>query len=327
MNRVKSISIVIPFYNEEENIKDVYQALKNVLEKLNLQYEMIFIDDGSLDKTYLFMQELASTDNCLKIVKFKFNCGQTAAMQAGFDLAKNDIIIPMDGDMQNDPSDIPLLINKIEEGYDVVSGWRKNRKDKTLSRKLPSKIANKIISCIGKVPLHDYGCSMKAYRRDILKNIKLYGEMHRFIPIYASWFGAKITEIPVNHHSRKKGVSKYGISRTFKVLLDLVTIKFLGGYVTRPIYFFGSLGFFSFFLAFLGSIYLIYKQFFLKAEKAIIESPILIFTVMCILLGAQFILMGLLAEIMTRTYHESQNKQPYIVEHTLNFIDTEKNQT
>ncbi|MDH4130042.1 MAG: glycosyltransferase family 2 protein [Spirochaetota bacterium] len=326
MNKVKNISIVVPFYNEEENIKNLYHKLKDELEKINISYEIIFIDDGSIDNTYNLMKELAITDNNVKTIKFKFNCGQTAAMQAGFDFAKNEIIIPMDGDLQNDPSDIPRLISKIEEGYDVVSGWRKDRKDKTFSRILPSKIANKVISLIGKVHLHDYGCSLKAYRKDILKNVNLYGEMHRFIPIYASWYGAKVAEIPVTHHPRTKGVSKYGISRTFKVILDLVTIKFLGRYSTKPIYFFGSLSFFSIFLAFLGVIYLLYKWLFLKADKAIIDSPIFIFSVMCVLLSAQFVLMGILAEIQIRTYHESQNKRPYIVESTIN-VDKEKDVT
>ncbi len=316
--KINSISIVIPFFNEQENVNDVYDKLKSEVEKLNIQYELIFVDDGSTDNTFEIIQSLAIKDPLLKVIKFQFNAGQTAAMQAGFDYANNDIIIPMDGDMQNDPSDIYRLIDKINEGYDVVSGWRKNRKDKTITRKIPSIIANKIISWIGKVKLHDYGCSLKAYRKNILKNVRLYGEMHRFIPIYSSWYGAKVTEIPVTHHPRTKGKSKYGISRTFKVILDLVTIKFLGGYATKPIYFFGSLSFVSFFLAGLGILYLIYKQFYLHIEKAVIESPILMISVMCILLGAQFILMGLLAEILIRTYHETQNKKPYVVEKELN---------
>ncbi len=315
-NTVTSLSIVVPFFNEEENVEEVYKSIKQTADTLGLPYEVIFIDDGSLDKTYQIIMDIASKDSKLKVVKFKFNSGQTSAMQAGFDYAQNDLIIPMDGDMQNDPADIPLLITKIEEGYDVVSGWRKKRMDKAISRRLPSIIANKVISYIGKVPLHDYGCSLKAYRKDILENVNLYGEMHRFIPIYASWYGAKVTEVPVRHHPRTKGTSKYGLSRTFKVILDLVTIKFLGRYSTKPIYFFGSLGFIGFFLSFLGTIYVVYNQIF--KGKDIIDSPVFLFSIMSFLLAAQFVLMGLLAEIQIRIYHEAQHKRPYIVETTLN---------
>ncbi len=320
--KVKSISIVVPFYNEEENIKDVYQAIKKLLANIELQYEIIFVDDGSIDKTYVYMEEIANQDQHVKAIKFKFNCGQTAAMQAGFDMAQNDVVIPMDGDMQNDPADIPKLLEKIDEGYDVVSGWRKDRKDSFINRKLPSIIANKIISIIGKVPLHDYGCSLKAYRRDSIVNITLYGEMHRFIPIYASWYGARVTEIPVNHYPRSKGKSKYGISRTFKVLLDLITIKFLGQYSTKPNHFFGGIGLLSFFIAFLGGLYVIYNQIF--TPKDIINSPVFHFSIMCFLVGAQFIIMGLLGEILIRTYHESQNKRPYVIEKSIHLQEKEE---
>ena len=315
VNELLSISIVVPFYNEEGNVYKVYKSIKgvidNYLKKDLSSYEIIFVDDGSLDNTYKLIEDLASEDFQLKVIKFAFNCGQTAAMQAGFNLAQNNIIIPMDGDMQNDPSDIVLLLEKIREGYDVVSGWRKNRKDKFLTRKFPSIIANKLISLISQVNLHDYGCSLKAYRKSILKKIKLYGEMHRFIPIYAHWNGAKIAEVVVKHHIRYSGFSKYGILRTFKVILDLIMIKFMGRYATRPIHFFGSLGFLSFILAFLGFIYVLYKQ--LK-EGIFIDSPIFLFSIMGILLGAQFILMGLLAEMQVRIYHESQGKHPYVIE-------------
>lgn len=314
-HKVESISIVVPFYNEEENAEDVYLAIKKEVELLNLEYEILFIDDGSRDKTYQIISSLADSDPKLKVIKFQFNCGQTAAMQAGFDHAINEVIIPMDGDMQNDPSDIKLLIEKIEEGYDVVSGWRKNRQDKTITRKIPSMIANKIISIIGGVSLNDYGCSLKAYRKTILDNVNLYGEMHRFIPIYASWYGAKVTEVPVKHHPRTKGQSKYGLSRTIKVLLDLVTIIFLGNFSTKPIYFFGTLGFVSYFLAFISILYVIWRQI---VSGEFINSPAFLIAVMSILLGSQFIMMGLLAEIQIRTYHESQSKKPYVVEKSHN---------
>lgn len=315
MSQVKSISIVVPLYNEEENVKEVYNSIRNVVEKLSYEYEIIFVDDGSSDKTPDYIRELAKEDSHLKMAIFKFNCGQTAAMQAGFDLAKNEVVIPMDGDMQNDPSDIPRLVEKIEEGYDVVSGWRKHRKDTFINRKLPSIIANKLISYIGKVPLHDYGCSLKAYRRDILIHITLYGEMHRFIPIYASWYGAKVTEIPVKHHPRTKGQSKYGISRTFKVVIDLITITFLGKYGTKPNHFFGSLGFISFFLSFLGGLYVTYKTII---GRSIFDSPVFHISIMSFLTGIQFFLMGLLGEVLIRTYHEAQNKRPYIIKEQQN---------
>lgn len=314
-NKIKAISIVVPFYNEEENAEDVYLAIKKEVELLNLEYEIIFVDDGSRDKTYEIISGLSESDSKLKVLKFQFNCGQTAAMQAGFDFAKNELVIPMDGDMQNDPSDIKLLIEKIEEGYDVVSGWRKNRQDKTITRKIPSKIANKIISIIGGVRLNDYGCSLKAYKKSILNNVNLYGEMHRFIPIYASWYGAKVTEVPVKHHARTKGQSKYGLSRTIKVLLDLVTIIFLGNFSTKPIYFFGSLGFLSYSLASISIFYVVWLQI---TKGNFINSPAFLIAVMSILLGTQFIMMGLLAEIQIRTYHESQNKKPYVIDKSHN---------
>ena len=314
-NKVKNVSIIVPFYNEEDNVNDIYQAIKASCESILIPYEIIFVDDGSTDNTFQLIEKLALSDNLLRVLKFQYNCGQTAAMQAGFDYASHELIIPMDGDMQNDPADIPRLIQKIEEGYDVVSGWRKDRKDKTLSRKIPSMLANKLISYIGKVPLHDYGCSLKAYRASVIKNVTLYGEMHRFIPIYSSWYGAKVTEIPVKHHPRTKGKSKYGISRTYKVILDLITIKFLGRYSTKPIYFFGKLGLLAFFSAFIGISYMVYRQI---VDGQFIDSPAFLFTVMCVLLGVQFILMGLLAEVQIRTYHESQRKRQYQIDQSIN---------
>lgn len=313
--KVSSLSVVVPFYEEEENILELYENLKQELEKLSLPYEMIFVDDGSKDKSFAIMEGIANKDSTVKVLGFQFNCGQTSAMQAGFDVAQNEIVVPMDGDGQNDPKDIALLIQKSNEGYDLVSGWRKSRQDRLWTRKLPSWVANRLVSLVGRVPLHDYGCSLKAYRRSILKNFRLYGEMHRFIPVYMSWYGARITEIPVSHHARKKGFSKYGLSRIFKVILDIITVQFLGRYSTRPIYFFGTLGFGSFFLAFLGILYLLYKQFFLGG---FVDSPFFLISVMLIVMGLQFILIGVLAEVLTRIYHESQKKKTYVVARHIN---------
>jgi glycosyltransferase involved in cell wall biosynthesis len=319
MSKTRSISIIVPFYNEEENVVDVYHNIKAELDKLTLPYEMIFIDDGSKDHTYSLMEELAKEDTALRLIKFKFNAGQTAAMQAGFDSASNEVMIPMDGDMQNDPADIPRLIEKIDEGYDVVSGWRKDRKDRAISRKLPSKIANKIISMVSNVHLHDYGCTLKAYRKKVMEHVHLYGEMHRFIPIFASWNGARVTEIEVNHRPRTKGASKYGINRTFKVLLDLITIKFLGSFSTKPIYFFGGLGMLGFFIAFICAVYILVAKIAFYNNAIVDPNLILIIMVMFIILAVQLIMMGIIAEVLVRIYHESQAKRAYVVEEQVNF--------
>lgn len=315
------ISLVVPCYNEEENIPFLFEklslALNRISEQKNIEYQVILINDGSRDRTLEKLIEHAGNDPHFKIIDFRRNYGQTAAMAAGFDHASGDIVIPMDADLQNDPEDIVHLLDKLDEGYDVVSGWRKNRQDKALSRKLPSKIANKLISVISKVHLNDYGCTLKAYRREVLKNVKLYGEMHRFIPIYASWLGAKITEIPVNHHPRLYGKSKYGIIRTFKVLLDLITIKFLGDYSTKPIYLFGGIGFAFAFLGFLCELEVAYVKF-IQGGKAY-DNPMLIIGIFFMVIGFQSILIGLLAEINIRTYHEAQNRPIYWIKKQYNF--------
>ena len=241
------ISVIIPVFNEEKNILPLYEKLTAVLKQLQQGYEVIFIDDGSTDNTLNHLRRISKDDPSVKVISFLRNYGQTAALSAGIDFSKGTIIIPMDGDLQNDPEDIPLLLQKIEEGYDVVSGWRKDRRDHFLRRRFPSIIANKIISFLGRVPLHDYGCTLKAYKRGILKNIRLYGEMHRFIPIYAKWVGARVTEIPVHHFPRTSGFSKYGMMRIFKVILDLMVVKFLLSYSQKPIYVFGGMGFFMIF--------------------------------------------------------------------------------
>lgn len=308
-----NISIVIPCYNEEDNIVPLFEKLTTVMNDLMARritgYEVILVNDGSKDHTLERLLECTGKNGNFKVIDFRRNYGQTAAMAAGFDHATGDIIIPMDADLQNDPADISNLLDKINEGYDVVSGWRKNRKDKAISRKLPSKIANKLISIISRVPLNDYGCTLKAYRREVLQNVKLYGEMHRFIPIYASWQGARITEIPVAHHPRLYGASKYGIIRTFKVLLDLITIKFLGDYATKPIYLFGGIGFLLWFLGILCEMEVAYVKF-IQGGKAY-DNPMLIIGIFFMVVGFQSILIGLLAEINIRTYHESQNRPIY----------------
>lgn len=305
----ETLSILIPVYNEEGNISLLYEKLMTALKKAGRPYEVIFVDDGSSDGTMEILLDLREKNPNVKIVSFSRNFGQTAALSAGIDVSKGDILIPMDGDLQTDPEDILPLLQKIEEGFDVVSGWRKDRKDPFLTRRLPSKIANKIISLIGGVHLHDYGCTLKAYKRDILKNVKLYGEMHRFIPIYARWIGARVSEIPVRHFPRGSGSSKYGISRIFKVILDLMVVKFLLSYSQKPIYVFGGMGLLMILGAFLAGLYAIYLKYF--RGTSFILTPLPLLCVFLLLSGLLSILMGFLAEILTRTYYESQGKPTY----------------
>ena len=311
-----SISVIIPVFNEEKNIIPLYQEIKSVLDGEHMDYEIIFIDDGSRDKSLEILLEYARKDKLLKIISFSRNFGQTAALVSGMDNAKGKIIVFMDGDLQNDPKDIPLLVKKIQDGYDVVSGWRKQRKDAFLNRRLPSLFANRLISLLSGVRLHDYGCTLKAYRSSILKGIKLYGEMHRFIPIYTSWVGAKIIEIPVNHRPRIYGKSKYNLLRTLKVTLDLVTIKFLASYETKPIYIFGGSGIISVLLSFVCLTMLIYNKF--VHGISMIQSPLLLLSAILVVIGIQVTLMGLLAEMQIRTYFESLNKPIYIIKEKLN---------
>ncbi len=303
------ISILIPVFNEGANILPLYEKLSSVMRKIDKDYEVIFIDDGSMDETLVRLDLISGKDPRVRVVSLTRNFGQTAALTAGIDLSKGEIIIPMDGDLQNDPEDILPLLKKVEEGYDVVSGWRKDRKDPFVTRRFPSLIANKLISFIGGVPLHDYGCTIKAYRRDILKNIRLYGEMHRFIPIYAQWVGARVTEIPVHHFSRQFGSSKYGISRIIKVILDLLVVKFLLSYSQKPIYVFGGMGLLMVVGAFLSGIYAVYLKHF--KDVSFILTPLPLLCVLLLMLGFLSILMGFLAEILTRTYYESQGKSTY----------------
>lgn len=317
--RSLQLSIIIPIFNEQDNIFPLYEKLVNVLEKTKRSFEGIFVNDGSVDHSEEYLYELAKKDKRIKIINLKRNFGQTAAIMAGIDYAKGDIIIPMDGDLQNDPIDIPKLIDKIEEGFDVVSGWRKDRKDKAIRRKLMSRIANKFISRITGVFLHDYGCTLKAYRKEVIKDVKLYGEMHRFIPIFASWEGSKITEIPVTHQARVKGVSKYGLERILKVILDLVVIKFLDKYKNKPIYVFGGFGLLSILFSFISGMYAIYLKAF--QQISFILTPLPLLTVMTLIMGIMSILMGLLAEIIMRTYYESQGKPAYLIRNILNLDD------
>lgn len=315
------ISIVIPLLNEEENIPILYDELVGVLKQREEEYEILFINDGSTDNSPVLLAELAEKDPHLVIINFRKNFGQTAAMAAGFDYAKGDVIITMDADLQNDPKDIPKLLSKIEEGYDVVTGWRHDRKDAFINRRLPSIIANKIISKTTGVSLHDYGCTLKAFRSEVIKNVKLYGEMHRFIPAIASGMGIDFTEIKVNHRPRRFGQSKYGISRTIRVVLDLLTVKFLLSYATRPIQIFGLLGVISGSIGFLLALIMtIQRQFF---GVPLADRPLLLLAVLLIFIGIQFISIGLIAELQARTYHESQAKPVYFIKNILGKNDNQ----
>lgn len=310
------ISIVVPIYNEQDNVNALYSAITGAMRQMRCDYELIMVDDGSSDGSYGLLAERAKQDPCLKLIRFRRNFGQTAAMAAGFDAASGSIIIPMDGDLQNDPADIPRLVDKINEGFDVVSGWRKDRKDTFVTRKIPSLLANALISRLTGVHLHDYGCTLKAYRREVLDGINLYGEMHRFVPALASQVGARVTELPVNHHPRLHGVSKYGISRTLRVVLDLMTVKFLLAYSTKPIQLFGKWGVYTLFLGLLTGTMTVYMKLF--DNLSMNRNPLLILTLFLLFMGIQFIVMGLLGELNARTYFESQGKPIYVVRDRIN---------
>lgn len=305
-----TVSIVIPLYNEEENVDILHQRTKEAVDQLGLEYEILYIDDGSTDKTLAKLEEIQAKDKRVVVLSLRRNFGQTAAFAAGFDFARGDVVVTMDGDLQNDPKDIPKLLELIKD-HDLVSGWRKKRKDPFFTRRLPSMIANWVIGKVTGVKLHDYGCSLKAYRRDVIKNLKLYGEMHRFIPAVASWYGVRMAEVETTHYPRMKGKSKYGLSRTVKVILDLITVKFLQSFSTKPLQFFGPIGLFSGAVGFLISLYLSIEKIFLG--RPIGGRPLLLLGILLIIVGIQLIGMGLLGEMLVRVYHESQRKPIYVI--------------
>lgn len=312
------LSIVVPVYNEEENIPLLHDALIAVMTPLSITWEAVLVDDGSRDQSARLLEDLAQKyPEHFRAVLLRRNFGQTAAIAAGIDHSCGDVVILMDADLQNDPQDIPMMLEKINEGYDVVSGWRARRKDDFLTRTLPSKLANGLISWVTGVHLHDYGCTLKAYRREVITGYRLYGEMHRFIPVYANSVGTKILEVPVHHHPRKFGKAKYGLERTFKVVLDLFTVKFLSSYSNKPIYLFGGTGLVLVLLSGLVLLYLAIRRIFWGVP--VLESPFFQMSTMIFILGFQSILMGLIAELQVRTYHESQDKPTYTVRKTVGF--------
>ncbi len=311
------LSVVIPAYNEEDNIPVLYERLKRVLDSLGREYEILFVDDGSLDGTWERLKEIAERDKRVKLIRFRKNYGQTAAMYAGFQHASGEVIITLDADLQNDPEDIPLLLQELEKGYDIVSGWRKDRKDPFLSRRLPSIIANWIISKVTGVKLHDYGCTLKAYRAHIIKRLELYGDMHRFLPALTKRLGAKITEIPVRHHPRMYGKSKYGIGRTVRVILDIFLVKFLNEYINKPMYVFGTLGFLLLSLGLAMLFYLVFIKLFL--DEDIGRRPLLILSVLFTLAGIQLLSTGIIAELLVRIYYRTREDKPFVVEEKVNF--------
>ena len=309
------VSLVVPLLNEEQNIPVLYNELYQAVDTLEDEFEFVFVDDGSKDGSLARLEEIQKKDNRVVVVSFRRNFGQTAAMAAGFDYATGDVIVTMDADLQNDPQDIGKLLAKVREGYDVVTGWRFDRKDAFINRRLPSIIANRLISFTTGVKLHDYGCTLKAFRKEVVKNVRLYGEMHRFIPAIASGMGIEYTEVIVNHRARRFGTSKYGISRTVRVILDLLTVKFLLSFSTRPIHVFGFLGLVSGGLGFLTALLMLVQRQFFGVPMG--NRPLLFLAVLLFFIGVQFISIGLLAEMQARIYHESQNKPVYYVRKVL----------
>lgn len=316
---VCALSVIVPVYNEEESVPHLCERLFSTLDSLGKTFELICVDDGSRDGSLAALKTVAAARPELKIVSFRRNCGQTAAMMAGIDHAGGDIIVTIDADLQNDPDDIPTLLAKLDEGYDVVSGWRKDRQDAAIRRNFVSRVANRVISRISGVALHDYGCTLKAYRRDVIKDVRLYGEMHRFIPIYAAWMGARVHEMPVRHHARKFGKSKYGLERVAKVILDLIVVKFLDRYLVKPIYVFGGFGLLSLAISGLTCLLMIWLK--LADSISMVQTPLPILAAMTFLVGVLSLLMGILAEMMVRTYFESSGRRSYSVREIVNFRD------
>jgi len=311
------LSVVAPIFNEEDSVEPLIKALLSVMDTMDLRFEIILVNDGSTDRSSERLEALVARNPKVKVIEFRRNAGQAAAMMAGIDHASGDIIVTIDADLQNDPQDIPSLLAKLDEGADVVSGWRKDRQDMAIRRNLVSRIANRVISRISGLPLHDYGCTLKAYRREMLQGMRLYGEMHRFVPIYASWMGAKVVEIPVRHHARRFGKSKYGLNRTFKVVLDLLVVKFFSRYLANPIYVFGGFGMWSILGGFAAIGCALYLKFF--KGSSLILTPLPVLAAVLVLIGILSIMVGLLAEIVVRTYFESQGRTAYNVKKLINF--------
>jgi glycosyltransferase involved in cell wall biosynthesis len=307
------LSVTVPICNEAGNLGPLYERVRTAMEKIGKPWELILVDDGSTDGSDELLDEIADKDQRVKVIHFRRNFGQTAAMMAGFDFARGEIIIPLDGDLQNDPDDIPLLLDKLDEGFDVVSGWRKDRQDNAIKRNAPSIMANRLISFVSGVRLHDFGCSLKAYRREVVEGVRLYGEMHRFLPIYASWHGAAITEVVVRHYARTSGDSKYGLERVLKVVADLMTVKFLDRFQQKPMYLFGAVGLFFLLISGLTSAVAVFFKFLAAHPKSFVETPLPLITAVAGSAGVMCILMGLLAEMLVRTFFESQNKSVYLV--------------
>ncbi len=329
MNRISEtsqrpyeVSVIVPFLNERDNVLRLYSDIKSALEPTGITFEIIFVDDGSSDDGCELVESLVRSDERVRLVQFTRNFGQTAAMSAGFSAASGKVYVAIDADNQNDPMDIPKLLSRLDEGFDVVSGWRKDRKDKLFSRRLPSVLANFLLARATGVKLHDFGCSLKAYRAPYIDSIELYGEMHRFIPALAGVAGAKVTEIPVNHRPRTAGKSKYGLIRTFKVLIDLVTVKFMSSFISKPSYLFGGLGLSLCIAGTLSAAEVIVEKFSIGTYAH--KNPFLTLAIFLFSLGVQFFLMGLIAELLVRTYHESQNKKPYLVKKTVNLSPAKK---
>ena len=316
------LSIIVPVYNEQDNIALLYEAIIGVTHTMDKQWEVIFVNDGSQDNSLTLLKQLATQHlNHVRVISFRRNFGQTAAISAGIDHSQGAIVVMLDADLQNDPIDIPVLIDKLNEGYDVVSGWRINRQDSFITRTLPSRIANGLISWVTGVHLHDYGCTLKAYRREVITGFRLYGEMHRFIPVYANSVGARITEVQVHHHPRRYGKAKYGLERTFKVILDLFVVKFLSTYAGKPIYLFGGVGAILILIAFALMLFLMVRR--VGFGISVFDSPFFQMSTMIFILGFQSLLMGLIAELLVRTYYESQGKPNYTVSDTINIPDTQ----
>ncbi|MBK9779910.1 MAG: glycosyltransferase family 2 protein [Anaerolineales bacterium] len=317
-----NLSLIIPVYNEQDNLPMLFEAIDQTMNALGKTWEVIFVDDGSRDKSLSVLEEHAKADpEHVRVISFRRNFGQTAAIAAGLDYSQGDIIVLLDADMQNDPADIPMLLNKLDEGYDLVSGWRKQRKDNAVTRNFPSMLANRLISRVTGVELHDYGCTLKAYRRPVLEGFRLYGEMHRFIPVFADSVGARITEVIVNHHPRRFGKTKYGLERTVKVILDLFTVKFLVSFASKPIYLFGGTGLGLMVISALLMAYLFIRRIFFLV--GVTGSPLFQTSTMFFILGFQSMLMGLIAELLVRTYHESQRKTTYVVRTKINLKDND----